>query len=46
MGYARQKVTITSRTHRTNTNKPKTTGQRVASKRNKNASVRKATRRI
>lgn len=46
MAYAYQKVTRVSRTHRTNTNKPKSTGQRIASKRNKNATVRKATRRV
>lgn len=46
MAYAYQKVTRVSRTHRTKSNKPKSTGQRVASKRNTNGSVRRATRRV
>lgn len=45
MGYAYQKVTRVSRTHRTNSSKPKTTGQRVASKRNPSVKTRRATRR-
>ena len=46
MGYAYQKVTRVSRTHRTDNNKPKSTGQRTASKRNANAKTRRATRRV
>ena len=46
MAYAYQKVTRVSRTHRTNTNKPKSTGQRIASKRNTNGGKRRATRRV
>lgn len=46
MAYAYQKVTRVSRTHRTNTDKPKSTGQRTASKRNPNAKTRRATRRV
>ena len=45
MGYAYQKVTRVSRTHRTNSSKPKTTGQRVASKRNPYGTTRRAARR-
>lgn len=46
MAYAYQKVTRVSRTHRTTNSKPKSTGQRVASKRNKNVTTRRATRRV
>lgn len=45
MAYAYQKVTRVSRTHRTNTGKPKSTGRRVASKRNPNGTTRRAARR-
>ena len=46
MGYAYQKVVRVSRTHRNKSDKPKSTGQRTASKRNTNASTRRATRRV
>lgn len=46
MGYAYQKVTRVSRTHRTNNNKSKTTGQRVASKRNKNVKAKRTATRV
>lgn len=45
MAYAYQKVTRVSRTHRTNIDKSKSTGRRVASKRNPNGTTRRATRR-
>lgn len=45
MGYAYQKVTRVSRTHRNTSSKPKSTGRRIASKRNPNAKTRRATRR-
>ena len=45
MGYAYQKVTRVSRTHRTSSSKPKSTGRRVASKRSPSANTRRATRR-
>jgi len=46
MAYAYQKVTRVNRTHRTNNSKPKSTGRRVASKRNMNGTTRRATRRV
>ena len=46
MGYAYQKVTRVSRTHRTNNSKPKSNAPRIASKRSPNAKTRRATRRV
>lgn len=48
MGYAYQKVTRVSRTHRTPTAKKtmKTSAKRVASKRSTSGKTRRATRRI
>lgn len=45
MGYAYQKVTRVSRTHRSSNSKPNSTGRRVASKRSPSAKNRRATRR-
>lgn len=45
MGYAHQKVTRVSRTHRNTNSKPKSIGHRVASKRNVNGTTRRAIRR-